>query len=390
MSAVRSVRDRLRAVFRREAAPGPPVWQPRLYYWYYANRLPNRLPAGWYDQGLLVALEEHIAPFEGVVPEHLRGRSLLEIYRILGASPRYAPEVLGVEVYRQQIVHGKVRVYTEERDGFSVTELNTPHGILRQVSRCGSPVEYALKGVEDMPALRDVIEATSFEFDPAAYRVVVEAFGDDGIPQSCHPRTPLMRLFHDFAGLETGIGLLYTYPDETHALLKDMAAWDDHVYRVIAESPQEIIAFGENLDANFVTPRLFEEHLAPYYAQRVQFLHGYGKFCHLHADGTLKPLLPLLRLPGFDGIEAATPLPQGDVTLEELKEALGDTILLDGIPAVLFCPYYPLETLMACIQRILELFSPNLILGASDEVPPDADIDRVRLVGEILEARTRL
>jgi hypothetical protein len=36
-----------------------------------------------------------------------------------------------------------------------------------------------------------------------------------------------------------------------------------------------------------------------------------------------------------DGIEAITPEPQGDVTLEEMKEGLGDDlVLLDGIPAL--------------------------------------------------------
>jgi len=35
-------------------------------------------------------------------------------------------------------------------------------------------------------------------------------------------------------------------------------------------------------------------------------------------DGALKPLLPYINDSGFDGIEGATLLPQGDVTLEEL------------------------------------------------------------------------
>ncbi len=42
-------------------------------------------------------------------------------------------------------------------------------------------------------------------------------------------------------------------------------------------------------------------------------------------------------MPDLDGIEAITPQPQGDVTLEEIKEALSDDMfLLDGIPAILF------------------------------------------------------
>ncbi len=102
-------------------------------------------------------------------------------------------------------------------------------------------------------------------------------------------------------------------------------------------------------------------------------------------DGSLKALLPLINEAGFDGIEAATPLPQGDVTLEELKAALGDTILLDGIPAILFLPQYSAEELLDFATRVLDMFAPNLILGISDELPPPADIEKVRLVAQLVE-----
>ena len=103
-------------------------------------------------------------------------------------------------------------------------------------------------------------------------------------------------------------------------------------------------------------------------------------------DGSLKSLLPLINKSGFDGIEAATPLPQGDITLEELKDTLGDTILLDGIPAILFLPQYSYKELEEFTIRVLKMFSPNLILGVSDEVPPTADIEKVKFVSEIVES----
>ena len=80
-----------------------------------------------------------------------------------------------------------------------------------------------------------------------------------------------------------------------------------------------------------------------------------------------------------------TPIPQGDVTLEELKESIGDKILLDGIPAIMFLPQYSDEDLEELTLKVLKLFSPNLILGASDEVPPPADIEKVKLVSKIVD-----
>ena len=38
-----------------------------------------------------------------------------------------------------------------------------------------------------------------------------------------------------------------------------------------------------------------------------------------------------------------------------------------------------------CVKRIVELFYPRLILGISDELPPDGEIERVKLVGQLVE-----
>jgi hypothetical protein len=97
----------------------------------------------------------------------------------------------------------------------------------------------------------------------------------------------------------------------------------------------------------------------------------------------MKPLLPYLQLCPWDGIEAATPVPQGDVTLAEIEQGLGDQILLDGIPALFFLPSFAEDDLIHCTKEVIERFHPRLVLGISDEIPPDGDIERVRMVGEL-------
>ncbi len=157
------------------------------------------------------------------------------------------------------------------------------------------------------------------------------------------------------------------------------------MYEALCQSPVQILNFGENIDAAMDPPPIWSEHLVPYYCQRVEQLHTADKFVHIHVDGAMKPLLPHLRDCSWDGIEAATPLPQGDVTLEEIKEALGDRVLLDGIPALYFLPSFSTETLIEGLKQVVELFYPRLVLGISDEIPPDGDIERVRLVGELVQ-----
>jgi hypothetical protein len=59
--------------------------------------------------------------------------------------------------------------------------------------------------------------------------------------------------------------------------------------------------------------------------------------------------------------------------------------ILDGIPALYFLPSYTVGPLVTCVKRLIEMFYPRLVLGISDEIPPDGDIERVRLVGELVK-----
>ena len=79
------------------------------------------------------------------------------------------------------------------------------------------------------------------------------------------------------------------------------------------------------------------------------------------------------------------PEPQGDVALEEIKEHIGEKILLDGIPAVYFLGHHSREELQTSVERIVDLFYPNLILGISDELPEgggEEAFDRMAWVAE--------
>ncbi len=146
-----------------------------------------------------------------------------------------------------------------------------------------------------------------------------------------------------------------------------------------------ILNFGENLHEALMGPRYFERYFFPFYEKRCAQLRGAGIYTHVHMDGYFHALLKYLRLLPFDGLEALTPVPQGDATLEEIKENIGDKILLDGIPAVMFLPMYTREELMATVEKIVALFHPRLVLGVSDEVPEGADeeaILRVQMVSE--------
>jgi len=242
-----------------------------------------------------------------------------------------------------------------------------------------------LKRPEDFKVLEFMLQDEEWYWDQGAYEQDVQRVGERGSPQLFFRRSPIQGLFIEHMGFEKTVYMMYDYPALIQHYVEVALEADNAMYEVLCQSPAQILNLGENIDATMNPPPIWRGHLLPYYSQRVEQLHDAGKFVHIHVDGTMKPLLPHLRDCPWDGIEAATPVPQGDVTLEEIKEALGDRVLLDGIPALYFLPSFSMETLIEGVKRIVELFYPRLVLGISDEMPPDGDIERARLVGELVQ-----
>lgn len=228
-------------------------------------------------------------------------------------------------------------------------------------------------------------ENAEWRWDQEAFDKVAKEWGDLGAPTVYLPRMNVQNLFLNQMGTERAIYAIYDWPDTVEAFFCALEASHDRLVEIVNTSPVNIINFGENIHAGTLPPGLFRKYHLPACQRRCEKLHTARKFCHAHWDGDTKPLLPFVRETGLDGIEAITPLPQGDVTLEEVKDALGDEIfLIDGLPAILFDKTFPVTMLEDCTHRLIELFAPKLVLGISDELSSTGDIERVRLVSRIV------
>jgi hypothetical protein len=229
-------------------------------------------------------------------------------------------------------------------------------------------------------------ENTTWEWDLECYTRLNQEVGDLGAPTMYMPRMNVQSLYIEKMGVANGIYALNDWPDATEAYFRALEESHDRLMDVINASPIEIINFGENVHASTLAPRLFLKYHLPACQRRCEKLHRAGKFVSAHWDGGTRPLLKYARETGLDGIEAITPQPQGDVTLEEIKAALGDELfLLDGIPAIYFDDTYTVGVLEECARRLIELFAPRLVLGISDEISSHGEIERVRNVGKIVE-----
>jgi hypothetical protein len=249
------------------------------------------------------------------------------------------------------------------------------------------PVRWPVETEAELEVATWIAERTSWAWDQDAFERGIREVGDLGAPTVYLPRMNVQDLYINTMGVENATYALFDWPDRVEAYFRALDESHDRLIDVINASPIDIINFGENVHSATLSPALFERYHLPACRRRCERLQAAGKFVSSHWDGDCGPLLKYARETKLDGIEAITPKPQGDVTLEAVKAALGDDmLLLDGIPAVFFDETYPLETLVECAHRIIELFAPRLVLGISDELSSTGDIERVRVVGEIVQA----
>lgn len=352
--------------YRREPLPHV-LFQPRFEPWF-----------AWHEQ------------FD-TLPEPCRGKTIHEVYEDVGCSMRYQHYYTGQPSPVTNTFDASVKIERHRTDDQELIRYHTPHGELTEeleftVDRTWRTVVFPGKSAEDLPALTWLLERQQIAFDPEAYRAGDDFVGDLGVGQFWLTKSPYMALAQQWMRFEAFLFALADVPDQIEELLEVIDRSYDTVYQQICDAKiTPIINFGENIAEAYMSPTYFREYLLPWYAKRVGQLRDAGIYSHIHIDGYFKSLLPWLNDLPHDGLEALTPLPQGDVTLEQIAEHTGDKILLDLIPAVLFLDHHPREELQACVERIVDLFGPRLILGISDELPQggnDESFDRLQWVAD--------
>ncbi|NLE45801.1 MAG: hypothetical protein GX620_13850 [Chloroflexi bacterium] len=327
----------------------------------------------------------------GSLPERYREFELREFLDDLGLSMRYMHYYTGNPDPVVRCLSPAVRVHEQFGDAIGARVYETPYGDLIEsykftVDRTWREVGFPVREVADLKKLVWLFEEMTYHFSESAFEQGSSYMGGRGIPQFWVPKSPYQALVQQWMKLDDFIYALADAPGEIERVMQAIDVSYDSLYEeMIVSGAVQIVNFGENLHEQLLSPRYFERYFIPFYERRVGQLKRAGIYSHVHIDGYFRSLLKYLKDLPFDGYEALTPLPQGDVALEEIKEYIGDKVLLDGIPAVMFLSSYTPDALMATVERVVGLFHPRLILGVSDEVPQGAGdnaIARLRMVSD--------
>ncbi len=349
------------------------LFQPRIESWYQ-----------WHE-------------IAGDMPSSLRHLGLPEVFDELGSSMRYVHHNTGIPDPVVVSYGPDVRVVESLQNQEGKRVYQTPHGELEERLRKTPDekwrvVEHAAKSPDDLRRIRWLYRHTTFSFSEEHFLDGSQFVRQRGEPQFWVPRSPYQALAIQWMGIERLVYALADCPDEVEETMRVIDQSYDRLYDEIAQSRgAHIINFGENIHDQLLSPRYFETYLMPFYEKRSNQLRAAGIFTHIHIDGNFRSLLKYFKNLPFDGLEALTPAPQGDVPLEQLKEHIGDKILLDGIPSLFFLSDWPEEELLKVVDLIVALFHPRLVLGVSDEVPQGSGeeaLRRLRMVSQWCRSKT--
>ncbi len=329
---------------------------------------------------------------QNLLPEKYGDLSLMGLFNLLDVSMRYLNSGTGIPSPVVFEYDGKVRFTEKTEEERKQIVIETPYGELVHTFKKGYlnrwlTFEFPVKKKEDFKKLSWLYSHTNISFAKRFFELGDEFFGERGYPQFFVPRSPYQALWIQWMKFEDLIYALQDYRETVEETMKAIKQSYDGLYQqIISYGKVRIVNFGENIDSNTVPPRYFERYCIPFYEERAKQLQKAGIHTHIHIDGSFHSLLGYLKHLPFSALEALTPLPQGDVTIEEIKENIGDKILIDGIPGILFLPEYSREDLMECVEKLVKLFAPRLILGISDELPEGAQfeesMERIKLVAE--------
>ena len=348
-------------------AGGKIIWEPRIGAWFEDRQPPyNFFPT----------------------PERYQGVSCPGLYRALGCAqrvydfgfairniedPRVRTETIMLSPSEYEIVtHTPVGTQTERRR-------------ISPYSRHHKPQKWPVETVEDLRVAAWRERHRTWAWDQARYDQECAEWKGLGAINYCIPRTTVAKLYIEEMGVVNTIYALMDWPAACEEYFDALDESQSKLIDLLCNCPIMRMNFGDNLHSATTSPDIFAKYILPVYQRRSEKLRRAGKFVFSHWDGNCKGLLDFARDTGLNGIEAVTPIPQGDVTLEETKAALGDMVLLDGIPAVFFDTCFSEQTLTDCAKKVIDLFAPNLILGISDELSATGDIERIRLVTRIVD-----
>lgn len=383
-------RERMSATLRGEPTDALP-WAPRMDLWAIAQKARGTLPERFRNMNTAQIADElgvgchavradwTITPWDDRPPQDF-------IFRAFGFENHpdfpYRVELndLPVEFTYE---HGKYRTLIHAPAGDVETYMEYEDSMARDGITNPEVKKHVIEGPDDFEAVAQVYEHFEVVPTPNGYASFHERIGERGLALAQGPvsASPVHAILHQLMDMQTFFYAYMDDPDSLRRLGERMVPFYERVLDVLCESEAEVVWWGANYDQDTTWPPFFAREIMPYVARIGDRLRDAGKRMASHCDGENDRLLPYLPDCRFDIAESVCTEPMTKRSLKDLREGMGlETTIWGGLPAVAFMNG-PMDD--ASFERHMdkvfgELGSgKRLILGVSDNVPVDANLERL-------------
>ncbi len=283
------------------------------------------------------------------------------------------------------------------------TTIRTPAGEVTAVlemtdamRRDGMSIPYVKKRPiatqADFEAVAQVFEHLEVIPTPAAYDAFHARIGAHGLAVAQGPiaASPIHLILHDLMDMEAFFYLYMDDPAALHRLADRLRPFFDAALDALLASSAEMVWWGANYDQQVTWPAFFSEEIVPWLRIVGARLRERGKLLATHADGENHQLLPHFPECELDVAESVCAQPMVLDSLAELRRRMGPkTTIWGGIPSVSLLDDAMTEPqFTAYLDAVVDDLGTGerLILGVSDNVPPDANIGRIARITERVAA----
>ena len=387
-------RERMLATIRGEPTDKIP-WAPRMDLWYIAQRARGTIPERFAGMNTFEMAEEldvacHAVGADFTLPE---GRDLA--LRGLGID-NHQDYPYRVEVRDLPIDFDNDRENLRTLVRTSAGEVSTHLYRTKQMAQEGISLafvkDYAIRSVDDFEAVAQIFEHLEVIPTPEAYAAFKRRVGERGIAVARGPvaASPIHLMLHELVAMDQFFYLYADEPDAIRQLADRMEPFFDAALDALVACDAEVIFWGANYDQDLTWPPFFEAEIAPWLKKVSAKLHAAGKSLLTHTDGENRGLLPFYPACGFDVAESVCPHPMTQLTLAEIRQGMGPKVTVwGGIPSVaLLDASMDDATFEAYMDDLFGALGAGarLILGVSDNVPPDANLARLEHIKARIEA----
>ncbi|MFN8006366.1 MAG: hypothetical protein U0V70_04960 [Terriglobia bacterium] len=371
-------------------------WAPRMDLWCISLRARQQLPpqfAGLHTAGIADVLDVACHAVRGDFTQARDPRDLQLRGFGLDNHPDYP--------YRIELHDFPIDFQADDEN--LRTTIHTPKGDVTthlqfsaEMKRTGISLpfvkEYAIRSVDDFEAVAQIFEHLEVIPTPEAYGRFHERVGPRGlaVANGLSLASPMHLILHDLMPMEEFFYAQADVPQRLTELTERMTPFFDKAMNAALQSKAEVFFCGGNYDDALTPPPFFKKEIAPWLRKWSGRVHEAGRLLLTHCDGENRRLMSQYLGCGFDLAESVCPSPMTYCSLAELRAGMPPPIVIwGGIPAVALLDDSMDE---ATFEAYLdELFAnlgtgERLILGVSDNVPPDANLLRLQRIKERVEA----